>query len=236
MAPSYSTQQKNHVKLSDAEIDELVDDWTPEPLVASQSILDQRVTQTAPVIAGPSGPKSKLTTGKTVTNLGSFNFYNLNANEVIKEKAIEVLRAYGVGPCGPPQFYGTQDVHVKTEADIAAYIASESISQIKSNPDLIAECRKNIRIIRAQIEGRNEYVTCTSNIENPVILIIFKPEVVRNRHLSEDEQERLLQAVVEEPALKVCTTIGLDKKEVEAAGQVIQSAIVKVMNRDSLMP
>jgi serine palmitoyltransferase len=73
----------------------------------------------------PTGPKSKLANGRTVTNLASYNFYNLNANEQIKEKAIQTLRTYGVGPCGPPQFYGTQDVHMKTEADIASYLGTE---------------------------------------------------------------------------------------------------------------
>lgn len=73
----------------------------------------------------PTGPKSKLSNGRTVTNLASYNFYNFNANEQIKEKAVQTLRTYGVGPCGPPQFYGTQDVHVKTEADIAAYLGTE---------------------------------------------------------------------------------------------------------------
>ena len=61
-----------------------------------------------------------------MTNLGSYNFYNFIGNEQIKEKAIQVLRTYGVGPCGPPQFYGTQDVHMKTEADIASYIGTEA--------------------------------------------------------------------------------------------------------------
>lgn len=74
----------------------------------------------------PTGPKSKLTNGRTVTNLASYNFYNFNSNEHIKEKAIATLRTYGVGPCGPPNFYGTQDVHMKTEADIAAYLGTES--------------------------------------------------------------------------------------------------------------
>lgn len=59
-----------------------------------------------------------------MVNLASSNFYNFNANENIKEKAIQTLRTYGVGPCGPPQFYGTQDVHMKTEADIAAYLGT----------------------------------------------------------------------------------------------------------------
>ena len=59
-----------------------------------------------------------------MTNLASYNYYNFIANETLKEKAIQTLRKYGVGPCGPPGFYGTQDVHIKTEADIAAHIGS----------------------------------------------------------------------------------------------------------------
>ncbi len=66
-----------------------------------------------------------MSNGRTVTNLATYNFYNFNANEQIKEKVIQALRIYGVGPCGPPQFYGTQDVHMKTEADIASYLGTE---------------------------------------------------------------------------------------------------------------
>jgi len=55
-------------------------------------------------------------------NLASFNHYNFINNEAIKERAIKTLRTYGVGPCGPPGFYGTQDVHGQLEADVAAHL------------------------------------------------------------------------------------------------------------------
>jgi serine palmitoyltransferase len=42
-----------------------------------------------------------------VLNLASYNFTGLAGNENIKERAIEALRKYGVGSCGPPGFYGT---------------------------------------------------------------------------------------------------------------------------------
>lgn len=166
LSPSYATNDPNYVKLSEDEIEELVDEWQPEPLVAKQTALEEAEMEKLPVIAGyvhvhlepptmssillchampchampsavhllifalthdsPTGPKSKLTNGRTVTNLASYNFYNFNSNEHIKEKAISTLRTYGVGPCGPPNFYGTQDVHMKTEADIAAYLGTES--------------------------------------------------------------------------------------------------------------
>lgn len=59
-------------------------------------------------------------------NLASYNFYNLLSNPNIAEQAIKTLRTYGVGPCGPPGFYGTQDVHNRVEADIAAHIGVPS--------------------------------------------------------------------------------------------------------------
>lgn len=335
----------------------------------------------------PTGPKSKLSNGRTVTNLASYNFYNFNANEQIKEKAVQTLRTYGVGPCGPPQFYGTQDVHVKTEADIAAYLgtescivyaqafstissvipsfckrgdvivadravnysirkgleasrsnvkwfkhgdmddlekvmkgvakeqakakkltrrfivteglfetvgdatdlprlielkerykfriildetwsfgvlgrtgrglteaqnvdpqqvdmiigslagplcagggfcagakdvvvhqritstaytfsaalpamlavtASETVSLLQSNPDILAQCRENIKAMRAQLDPRSDWVVCTSALENPVMLLSLKPDVVKARKLELDDQERILMDCVEE--------------------------------------
>jgi serine palmitoyltransferase len=65
-----------------------------------------------------------LTNGRTVTNLASLNFYNFISNDQLKERAIQTLRTYGVGPCGPPGFYGTQDVHMRIEADIAAFLGT----------------------------------------------------------------------------------------------------------------
>lgn len=398
----------------------------------------------------PTGPKSKLANGRTVTNLASYNFYNFNANEQIKEKAIQTLRTYGVGPCGPPQFYGTQDVHVKTESDIAAYLgtegcivyaqafstissvipafckrgdvivadravnysirkgleisrsnikwfehgdmddlekimkavakeqaktkkltrrfivteglfetigdssdlprlielkerykfriildetwsfgvlgrtgrglteaqnvdpqqvdmiigalagplcagggfcagpkdvvehqritssaytysaalpamlavtASETLNLLQSNPDILTQCRDNIKAMRAQLDPRSDWVMCTSSAENPIMLLVLKPDVVAARKLSVEDQERLLMECVDEtlangvmitrlkirpfenaikdkkstweaqPALKVCISTALSKKDIEKAGTTIRHAVTKVMTR-----
>lgn len=90
------------------EIDELVDEWTPDSLVQPLNEWEQRDLNSVPVVAGPIGSKPKLlSNGKTVINLASFNFSGLAGSEHIKEKAIEILRKYGLGSCGPPGFYGT---------------------------------------------------------------------------------------------------------------------------------
>ena len=80
----------------------------PEPLGNELTPTEQADLDAVPVIAGPNGPKPKLaSTGKTVTNLASLNFTGLAGNEHIKQRAIETLRKYGLGSCGPPGFYGT---------------------------------------------------------------------------------------------------------------------------------
>ncbi|OCL01931.1 PLP-dependent transferase [Glonium stellatum] len=449
LAPTYSTQKQKHVALTEEEIDELVDDWTPEPLVASPTAFEELENEKRPVIVGPTGPKSKLSNGRTVTNLASYNFYNFIANETLKEKAIQTLRTYGVGPCGPPGFYGTQDVHMKTEADIASHLgtpacilyaqafstissvipsfskrgdiivadkavnyavrkgiqisrstvrwyehndmedlqrvlekvtkeqakkpltrrfiiteglfecvgdtvnlpkvielklrykfrlildetwsygvlgrtgrgvteqqnvdaaevdmiigslsgplcaaggfcagteevvehqrissasytysaalpamlattASETIALLQENPDIMVQLRENIKAMRGQLDPRSDWVKCTSSIDNPVMLLVLKAEVVASKKLSIEDQEFLLQDVVDEcvangvlitrlksmpvalgsgpsdqgwqpqPALKVCITTGLSKKETEKAGIVIRHAITKIVTR-----
>lgn len=450
MAPSYSTRKQNYVKLREDEIDELIDEWTPEPLVADQTPFEAAESERLPVLVGPTGPKTKLANGRTVTNLASFNFYNFNGNEQIKDKAIQVLRTYGVGPCGPPQFYGTQDVHMKTEADIAAYLgtegcivyaqafstissvipcfckrgdviiadrevnysirkgleisrsnirwfnhgdmddlervmkavvkeqaqakrltrrfvvteglfeltgdetdlprlvelkekykfrvildetwsfgvlgrtgrgiteaqnvdpqavdmiigslagplcagggfcagpkdvvehqritsssytfsaalpammavtASETLNLLQSNPDILAQCRENIKAMRAQLDPRSDWVMCPSSVENPIMLLVLKPEVVQARKLELEDQERILLDCVEEalangvmitrtktrpfthaikpkdgawfaqPSLRVCITSALSRKDIEKAGVTIRHAITKVMTR-----
>ncbi|KAF8501356.1 serine palmitoyltransferase [Gautieria morchelliformis] len=118
---------KNFVKLSEKEIDELVDEWTPEPLVSPLDVYEQHELSNLPVIQGPAGAKPKLVnTGKTALNLASYNFTGLVGDDRITTRAIETLRNYGLGSCGPPGFYGTLDVHMTLEQDIASFLGTES--------------------------------------------------------------------------------------------------------------
>ena len=93
-----------------------MDEWTPEPLGAPLTTEEQNDLATIPVVSGPNGPRPKLVnTGKQVLNLASYNFTGLAGNETIKERAIETLRKYGVGSCGPPGFYGTIGMSVPSQ-------------------------------------------------------------------------------------------------------------------------
>ncbi|EGG06029.1 uncharacterized protein MELLADRAFT_43664 [Melampsora larici-populina 98AG31] len=137
---------KNFVKLTQKEIDELVLEWKPEPLVDPPLRSTQALSR-PPIIIGPPITKPKIIYGeaaerfiqspenedsidpkdiKVVLNLASVNFAGLIGNEQVKRKAIEQLRRSGVGSCGPPGFYGTFDVHMELEQDIARFIGLQS--------------------------------------------------------------------------------------------------------------
>lgn len=118
----------NAVTLTEREVDELVEEWKPEELVLAPTAVEQLEIDKIPTIVGAVGPKVKLTStnGKSVIHLASNNFLNLLGNETLKEKSIESLRNYGVGACGPPGFYGTQDCHMEMESEIAKFLGTEA--------------------------------------------------------------------------------------------------------------
>ncbi|KAG0356821.1 serine palmitoyltransferase [Gamsiella multidivaricata] len=116
-----------HIPLTEKEIDELVAEWQPEPLVGPMSDFQKLELERTQVIVGAQGPKPKVqSSGKNLLNLASANYLGYITNEDMKEKAIETLHNYGVGSCGPPGFYGTLDVHINLEKDIARFLGTES--------------------------------------------------------------------------------------------------------------
>lgn len=52
MSPSYSTNDSNYVKLTQDEIEELVEEWQPEPLVSKSSAVEEMELDRLPVIVG----------------------------------------------------------------------------------------------------------------------------------------------------------------------------------------
>ncbi|KAI9352358.1 pyridoxal phosphate-dependent transferase [Pilaira anomala] len=120
------TPHDNAVKLTEKEIDDLVEEWQPEPLVPPLSKYDKFNMEKTPVIMGAQSVKPKVSGhSKPLMNLATTNYLNLLAADRIREKAIKTLRGYGVGSCGPPGFYGTIDVHMDLERDIAQFLGAE---------------------------------------------------------------------------------------------------------------
>lgn len=199
LAPKYSTKP-NYLTLTEEEIDDLVEEWAPEPLVAEPSTQDDHEVEKRVVLAGQTGPKSKLANGRTVTNFACYNFYNFVANETLKEKAIQTLRNYGVGPCGPPGFYGTQDVHMKTEADIASFLGTSSCI-------VYAQAFSTISSVIPAFSKRGDIIVADKGVNYAIRkgIQISRSMVRWYEHNDMDDLERVLAKITKEQAKKPLT-------------------------------
>ena len=79
-----------------------------------------------------------------------------------------------------------------------ATTASEVISMLQTNPEMLTPLRDNIKAMWTQLDPRSDWVYCTSSSENPIMLLALKPELILSRKLSIADQEQLLQDVVDE--------------------------------------
>ena len=145
----------------------------------------------APV--SPTGPKSKLSNGRTVTNLASYNFYALSTNPHLQERAIQILRTYGVGPCSPPGFYGTQDVHIKTEADIASHLGTQACI-------VYAQAFSTISSVIPAFSKRGDIIVADKAVNYAIRkgIQISRSSVRWYEHNDMEDLERVLKAVVKE--------------------------------------
>lgn len=193
LAPSYSTKNKKNVPLTQEEIEELVEDWTPEPLVSEETDFERIENDRKPVIVGPAGPKVKLQSGRTVTNLASYNHYNFASNPDLTQKAINTVRTYGVGPCSPPGFYGTQDVHMRSEADIASHLGMPAAI-------IYAQSFSTISSVIPAFCKRGDVIVADKAVNYPIRkgLQISRSTVRWYEHNDYEDLERVLQRVVKE--------------------------------------
>jgi len=82
-----------------------------------------------------------------------------------------------------------------------ATTASETVTLLQAQPELVAGLREATRALRGQLMGEagaKEWVRCSSAAENPVQLLVLREEVVAARGWSAAEQEGVLQEVVDE--------------------------------------
>lgn len=135
-----------------------------------------------------------------MTNLASYNFYNLVSNEILKEKAIQALRTYGVGPCGPPGFYGTQDVHMKTEAAIAAHLGVNACI-------VYAQAFSTISSVIPAFSKRGDVIVADKAVNYAIRkgIQISRSTVRWYEHNDMEDMKRVLEKVIKEQAKKPLT-------------------------------
>ncbi|OBA22050.1 PLP-dependent transferase [Metschnikowia bicuspidata var. bicuspidata NRRL YB-4993] len=115
------------VTFSQKEIDELIDEWDPAPLVDPVSDLEHWQLKEYHV-KGENSSHVELVGHpelSKVVNMSSLDFLDLNCSTRLKKAAKDAISNSGVGACGPPNFYGSQDVHVRLEEDLSRYLQTE---------------------------------------------------------------------------------------------------------------
>jgi len=63
--------------------------------------------------------------GKDCLNLATHNYLGLMEDKSLEDSAVECIKKYGVGSCGPRGFYGTVDVHLNLETRLAQFMQLE---------------------------------------------------------------------------------------------------------------
>ncbi|CAG0920599.1 unnamed protein product [Notodromas monacha] len=117
-----SHSPKDRVILTEAEKDELIAEWKPEPLVPP---VDPMHPALHPRIVTGKAMKTVTVDGRDCLNFSTHNYLGLIGNTDVELAAIKCLEKYGVGSCGPRGFYGTTDVHLDLEDMIAKFMHCE---------------------------------------------------------------------------------------------------------------
>lgn len=97
-------------------------EWQPESLVPEPpndhpSLSPKHITSKV--------GKQVTINGKSCLNLGTHNYLDLSGKAELIENAVEAIKKYGVGSCGPRGFYGTVDVHLELEERLAKFMGAE---------------------------------------------------------------------------------------------------------------
>jgi len=116
--------QTARMKLSRAEEEQLLAEWTPEPLLPETP--DPAHPALRPrTVRGKVGHHVDVGSGPLL-NLAGLDFLRLGESEEVEKAALDTLDKYGVGSCGPRGFYGTTEEHLLLERAIADFYGVEA--------------------------------------------------------------------------------------------------------------
>jgi serine palmitoyltransferase len=104
---------------NEAEIQAALGPWTPEPLCGGAPANLAAAAAPAPARA------AAVAASTTSLALALYDPLGFCAEATLRATAAATIRAYGVGTCGPRAFYGTLDLHMQLEDDLARFLGTE---------------------------------------------------------------------------------------------------------------
>mmetsp|Transcript_7008 Transcript_7008/g.9921 ORF Transcript_7008/g.9921 Transcript_7008/m.9921 type:complete len:511 (+) Transcript_7008:47-1579(+) len=121
-------KSSNNTKLTQKEVDWLLETWQPEPLVPELSTAEKFIIDNCPLIEGFTQEGDALLVrgvSEPVIDCCSFDFLGMSQDATVKKVTKDALDYYGCGSCGPRGFYGTIDQHLNFELAIAKFMGTQ---------------------------------------------------------------------------------------------------------------
>lgn len=114
----------NRTSRSPSPIDERqkLESWQPKPLVPELDDKKDYSHILKPHIISSKANKYIIVDGVECLNLATHNYLGLAGDPRLEEASLAAARKYGVGSCGPRGFYGTMDIHLALEKEIADFL------------------------------------------------------------------------------------------------------------------
>ncbi|XP_054281022.1 serine palmitoyltransferase 1-like [Macrosteles quadrilineatus] len=112
----------NELKLTENEKEALIRDYEPEPLVTEVS--PSHFALKPRVVRGKAGKYINID-GIECLNFATHNYLGFIGDDSVEKDAMKTIEKYGVGSCGPRGFYGTTEVHLALEKQLAEFMGAE---------------------------------------------------------------------------------------------------------------
>jgi len=176
-----SYKVKTKVELSPKEVEEIIQEWNPEPL-APNDIEDF---------------KPKILKKDTI-QFSSFNFLGFGQNKQILESCAKTIKKYGVGSCGPRGFYGTIDVHLDLEKKLSSFLGTKETILYSMGFATVSS------VIQA-FSKIEDTIVCDQGVNYSIQtgINLSRSKCITFKHNSMEDLEKILKKVTENDGPKV---------------------------------
>ncbi|CAD7696398.1 unnamed protein product [Ostreobium quekettii] len=188
--PRSSPSKKADERLTEKEIDQLCEEWQPEPLCPE--------IESFPEVEKPLLATSVLghhieVDGEKLLNMVSTDFLGLSTSEHIKDVCRATINKYGVGSCGPRGFYGTVDVHLQLEESISEFMGTQET--IIYSYDMATAAS-----VLPAFANAKDVIVCDEAVHYPIQngCTLSRAKVLKFKHNDMGDLERLLVKVAAE--------------------------------------
>lgn len=176
--------------------DEILNQWQPEPLVPEIEVDKFAHLINPPVVSSRAG-KHITVNGVKCLNLATHNYLGLADDPRLEAAALEATHKYGCGSCGPRGFYGTMDVHLKLEEELASFLQVQEAVLYSYGFSTIASA------IPAYAKASDYvYVDELCNFAIQQGIVASRSKVLKFRHNDTKHLEELIEQVEEEQRKK----------------------------------